>query len=569
MKEKKSKKEWIKTIAIIFLSVLLVLTFFSNTIMNYSLPEVSAQYCYSDMVTNRIRGTGVVEANDPYSVTVKESRKIESVAVRNGDTVEKGDVLYVLTDGESEELKAAMDELKAAQNDYEQAVISGAVSSDITDSVEKEGAGTLASNQAKITAAKSRVESCQAKVDYLRKQSENFSGGSENNVTEKKNLKDAQAQLKLYQAQNVKDSEALSSASITLENAKTEVSSLKADIDAKEASLKKNSDVSSNDYGSMNPGEVYDLENEIKEDKARLKTLEANQKKYQKTYDSALLAYNNSLNMIASLEAAIESYQTAIDDKSYSLTSQLKDAEEALTKAEKDYQELLSDLSTKYGLEDKLDVIKKKQEAVDELKANSIGGTITAPISGTIVSMNYIAGQTIDLASSDEVATIQKAGDLYSLSMPVTINQSQLISIGDEAEVANSWYYSDIHARVTQIRPDPSNPTKSKLIIFELEGNDLTNGQNLTLTVGNRTSNYDMVVPNSAIREDNNGKFILKIKSKNTPLGTRYIAERVDVKVLAEDDRNTAISANMDSWEFIITTTSKPIENGQQVRLKE
>ena len=35
------RREWVKTVAIIFLAVLLVLTFFSNTIMNASLPEVA------------------------------------------------------------------------------------------------------------------------------------------------------------------------------------------------------------------------------------------------------------------------------------------------------------------------------------------------------------------------------------------------------------------------------------------------------------------------------------------------------------------------------------------------
>ena len=37
------KREWVKTAAIIFLAILLVLTFFSNTIMNATLPEVAAQ----------------------------------------------------------------------------------------------------------------------------------------------------------------------------------------------------------------------------------------------------------------------------------------------------------------------------------------------------------------------------------------------------------------------------------------------------------------------------------------------------------------------------------------------
>lgn len=37
----KKRREWVKNAAIIFLSVMLVLTFFSNTFMNYSLPELS------------------------------------------------------------------------------------------------------------------------------------------------------------------------------------------------------------------------------------------------------------------------------------------------------------------------------------------------------------------------------------------------------------------------------------------------------------------------------------------------------------------------------------------------
>ena len=40
----KKRREWVKNAAIIFLSVMLVLTFFSNTFMNYSLPEVAAQW---------------------------------------------------------------------------------------------------------------------------------------------------------------------------------------------------------------------------------------------------------------------------------------------------------------------------------------------------------------------------------------------------------------------------------------------------------------------------------------------------------------------------------------------
>ena len=82
MEEKSKKREWIKNIAIIFLAILLVLTFFSNTILNYSLPEVSTYSVTAGNITVQVRGTGMVEAVDPYQILVKESRKVSSVAVR-------------------------------------------------------------------------------------------------------------------------------------------------------------------------------------------------------------------------------------------------------------------------------------------------------------------------------------------------------------------------------------------------------------------------------------------------------------------------------------------------------
>ena len=87
--------------------------------------------------------------------------------------------------------------------------------------------------------------------------------------------------------------------------------------------------------------------------------------------------------------------------------------------------------------------------------------------------------------------------------------------------------------------------------------------------MGQKNISYDLTVPNSAIREDNNGKFILQIESKSTPLGNRYYASRVDVEVIASDETTSAIKAPLYGWEYVITTSTKPIVPGQQVRLND
>ena len=576
MKEKKSKREWVKTIAIIFLAVLLVLTLCSNTIQNYSLPEVTAQYAYSGTVTNKVRGSGTVVANDPYTVNSSQSRKIASVEVRVGDTVEKGDVIYTLEDGDSEELLEAKKTLKELQNAYESAILSDAVPAYVTNDIEKNGVGDLATNQAKLAAAKARMESWEAQVEKLTKQKDDYND-EYNNTGDKKNLEDLQKLLKKAQEQLTTDEAAVTDAETKYNSAKEALSERKKAIAEIEDIFEKIADVSSGEgaelrekYDGTNGKNLYDLENELVDLKSGLKKLEDKQKSAKKTYDAAVANRNTTAANISNYEAAIENAEKAIGNTAYSLSKQLSDAQDAYNKAKEAYDELLADITTKYGLEDKLEAIRAQEKEIEKLSESTVGGTIVAPVAGSILSLSYSAGQTINAKDSSEVATIQKSGDEFSLEMSITNNQARLVSVGDEAEVSNSWYYSDVHARVKSIRPDPSNPSSNKLLVFEVDGEGLSNGQTLSLTVGNRTGNYDMVVPSSAIREGNDGKYVLRVISKSTPLGNRYIAEKVDVTVLAEDDSNTAISGNLDSWgEYIITTASKPIEDGQQVRLKD
>ena len=47
------------------------------------------------------------------------------------------------------------------------------------------------------------------------------------------------------------------------------------------------------------------------------------------------------------------------------------------------------------------------------------------------------------------------------------------------------------------------------------------------------------------------------------------MAKRTDVEVLASDETQSAISAGLAGWEYVITSSTKPVEAGDQVRLSE
>ena len=161
----KKRREWVKNAAIIFLSVMLVLTFFSNTFMNYSLPEVAAQYVQSGTITAKIRGTGTVESGDPYNVKISETRTISSVLVKTGDKVEKGDPLFLLEDKESKELTDAQAALDKAMLDFELALLSGNISNSTFQNVQNGNVASINTYQSRIVAAEAEIDRWQKQVD--------------------------------------------------------------------------------------------------------------------------------------------------------------------------------------------------------------------------------------------------------------------------------------------------------------------------------------------------------------------------------------------------------------------
>lgn len=581
MNEKQVKKRnWVKNAVIIFLSVMLVLTFFSNTILNYSLPEVAIQYVQSGSITSKIRGTGTIESGDPYQVQINESRVISSVGITPGQEVQIGDVLFTLEDKESQELLDAEKQLESMTLEFQKALLNGDISKQVAENAQSGNTTSIETYQARINAAKNEVTKMQKKVDEWQKQITALT----NQISISSNTG----------ADTTNEQKALNTAQANLTNAQTELTTAQNNVSTLEATLKT--------YGET----ILTLEQAKAEEQTKLDELNAaisvsggdagsyadEQAAYDKavayrqlveSYASAQAAVVTATDKVGACQVAVTNAQTALDNKKASgdnsalianLERQkavaqvnLAEAQKNLDDANNKLTQIVADAQSELNLGAQSDAIRAQQELVNELRANSISAEVTAPIAGTITSVSYVAGETTK--PGEAAVIIQPAGKGYTLSFSVTNEQARNLSVGTPAELVNAWYYYDVQATLASIKPDPENPGKNKILTFDIEG-DVVAGQTLTLSVGDKSANYDLIVPNSAIREDNNGKFVLLIESKNTPVGTRYTATRVDVEVLATDDTQSAISGALYGWgEAIITTSTKPVTAGQQVRLAD
>ena len=628
------RREWVKTAAIIFLAVMLVLTFFSNTILNHSLPEVATANVTSGTINAKIRGSGTVSANETYDVTIKQTRKVASVKVRVGDSVSAGDVLMTLEAEESDELKQAQTELESMELSYEKSLIA---------------ASTEAARENRD------VQKLREAYNDLLAQYNQYSTMDARQIASAKaaadaKLKDLQAASKA--AQEAYDARNAEKAELEKESAecKTLISALRTIIDKKaEVDAANNTyaqdciryqadyerllelagkdpqramsyarypeqfkdmltDDARNSYpaGSTEDGtpavsasdpklaraqEIATAYTTIVSDQDKVSSLQTELDRLIadtddiRENDDINWEYDKALRKYDSIQAQLD----AFDSKTETLK---KDAERA-AQAVSDQQEYVDKLasastlaeqvkSAKQALEDKIfeqgladgsaldleaakKAIDEKKADIEKLTQNADEVEVKAKVGGTVSAINVTAGN--NAGAETPLMTLNLTDRGYTVKISVTNEQAKKVRVGDSAELVNYWYGGDIQATLENITNDPSNPGKARLLVFRLTG-DVEPDTNLTLSIGQKSANYDCIVPNSAIRTDSNGTFVLAIVAKSTPLRTRYTATRVDVQELAKDDTVTAVTG-LSSGDFVITTSTKPIEAGTQVRLVE
>ena len=693
VKEKSKKRELIKTIAIIFLTVLLVLTFFSGTIMNYSLPEVATQLVSSGTINAKIRGSGAIAANESYEVILKQTREIRSVCVKVGDKVEEGDLLFVLGDLDSEELRNAEEALEKARIDYQKQVLElskGYATDDqsvkairedlqkayaqrdanrVTDEEISYAKGDLAAAKselsqieftikelnalageseeyteakAKVTELETKIKSLETEIEGYEKDLDKLDTGMD--ISTERKIQDAMAALdsaqtkwksdwKAYEETIRKMMEAVPGYSFEfLQNNgdgtyrfdtnvqiaidgylrgkelgsvttppsddkegvkaagggtsdsgynaewRTAYNTLLADqtdVDAKTQALQR-----LQQDNSISSGTAYEqrraLQNKIDTVGAELSVVQrelVSAKQYAESLSSANAQLRDQIRQQEALQRGKEASITNLESTLAAMQEKQTAYKTALETVSAKERELATALSGK-DIDKQLDnlnlqsmriEIEKQEELVEKYRKDAVGAEITSSVSGVVSAINVSAGK--ENTPDQAMAVIDVVDRGYIIKIPVTNEQAKQVKVGDTAEVTNYYWGNDISAVLESIAPDPSSGAQKKLLVFRISG-EIDAGTNISLAIGQRSANFDTIVPKSAIREDSNGKFVLIVTSKNTPLGNRYTATRADVQVLAEDDTSAAVSG-LASNDYVITTASKPLSPGSQVRMVE
>lgn len=547
-RKKRGKRDWVKNAIIIFLAVLLVLTFFSNTIMNYSLPEVAAQYPQSTTLTTKIRGSGTVESAQSYNVTVQETRTVAAVNVKKGDTIAAGDTLLTLDATESQELQDARANLATVKLDYEKLKLpkneDGAAAR----------AASLAQAQAAVTKAETDLANAQKYESDLKWYQDQEASAKSTLATKNQN--------KEYYSSLVDN---LNSQIANVENSNADYLSAKKRLentpDDEEHADERRAleDEIQRIYDEQIAPQIASLTNQLADAQQNVLNSTYAASQAEAAYTSAqdaTAAFQASNQNATSVSAAQSALQSAKDNLA-SLQATAKDTED--TNA---YNDSVAQLE----LAAKEQEVKDAEAKVKALEEKTSAANIKSRYAGVVTEVNVAAGDTTTADTPLMVVELTEKG--YTLKATVTKEQARTLKEGLQAEITNLWD-SGITMTLTSITSDKKDPANSRVLTFAVTGEDVSVGQSLSFSVGDKNSSYDLVIPSAAIHTDADGSFVYTVQVKSSPLGNRYTVRKKTVTIVASDDNNSAVSGDLSADDFVITTATVPLEVGTQVRIAE
>ena len=555
VKRVRGKRDWVKNAIIVFLALMLVLTFFSNTIMNYSLPEVAAQYPQSTTITTKVRGSGTVEAAQSYNVTVQETRTVSAVNVKVGDTVKAGDTLLTLDETDSQELIAARSAYNALKLEYDKMLVDQGNQSHASEAALQQARDAVSSAETDLANAREY----ESDLAWYQTQEANAKSA----LNSKTQAKEA-AQAKVDNLTGAATEESVKNSNAEYLDAVNQVQTL-TDIGANMEDHSRYADylaaLNERDrlYREQIAPKLAELTQQLEDAKQALVDATTAESQASSAYTSAQDALaqfqteNANAMTVAAAEDALEAARNA-----------LSTAE--ATAADTEAQQTYDDAVAKLDLEAKAQEVAAAEEKVRQLEEKTAAAKIVSRYAGVVQTINVAAGDTTSAETPLMVVELTEKG--YTLNATVTKEQARLLQEGLTAEITNIWE-SGITMTLTSITADQSDPANSRKLTFTVQGDNVTVGQTLNFSIGNKNSSFDVVIPSAAVHTDADGSFVYTVTVRSSPLGNRYTVKKTAVEVLASDDINSAVSGELSTAEFVITTATVPLQPGDQVRIAE
>ncbi len=215
------------------------------------------------------------------------------------------------------------------------------------------------------------------------------------------------------------------------------------------------------------------------------------------------------------------------------------------------------------------EITRKQQElALQKLQAlKEAEGKILAPVRGVVTQ---IAVTTGDFTTEGTAMRLSDTSQGSRLVASVGKDNEKYISRGSRVNISVFGSKDKISDyTVTDVAENEEDPELLDVVVDLPEG-VLEAGARAEIELVQKSQNYGSVIPIQALREEQNGYYVLVLEEEQGVMGKEQVARRFEVKI---QDKNSTYAALEDGLltgeQEIISSSSRTISDGSRVRKKE
>lgn len=191
-------------------------------------------------------------------------------------------------------------------------------------------------------------------------------------------------------------------------------------------------------------------------------------------------------------------------------------------------------------------------------------GIVTAPVSGTVETVAEAATTT-----QEGSPVLVLNCDEENLSFVATVDEetAHYLTVGTSGSLLpQTGSAMAIPAQITAVDlPDSAGMVR---ITASVSGQTLAAGSKATLEITGQSSQYRVVVPTSALRSVNGKTVVYVVRETEAVIGTEQRIVAVEVQAQETTSSSAAIEGALSPEDRIVSSSNKPIAEGDRVRVE-
>lgn len=206
------------------------------------------------------------------------------------------------------------------------------------------------------------------------------------------------------------------------------------------------------------------------------------------------------------------------------------------------------------------------------------GRELIAPFDGIVMQVGATEGLVSSTGGPDVLLSNRSQGLQFDVAVPA--DAVALLEPGAQLSVqVLGKHAKEVEGTVEDIQDESltdqqtggseslSPNLRKKRLRVALQDDELQAGERVQVEL-TKTTDEVILLPNKAIREEGDRKFVFTIEERNGPLGNAFYVRKVTVTVADSTDTQAAISGGLFDQERVIIESSEPLQEGDKIRMQ-